>query len=76
MEENECEDEDIDGEEIPVDKKVWYYSSPHQFEQLLAVLDEHEYERELCKELYNLRPEILRQMSITIDLTNEFKGIN
>jgi len=73
VEENDCDD--IDNEATgPVDKKVWYYSSPHQFEQLLAVLDEHEYERELCKELYNLRPEILRQMSITIDLTNEFKG--
>jgi len=76
VEENDGEDDNMDTEEIPVDKKVWYYSSPHQFEQLLAVLDEHEYERELCKELCNLRPEILRQMSMTIDLTNEFKGKN
>ena len=68
MEENDCDEDDLD------EKKVWYYSSPHQFEQLLAVLDSNEYEKELCKELCNLRPEILRQMTITIDLTNEFKG--
>lgn len=57
-------------------RKTWYYSSPHQFEQLLAVLDKTEYERALCQELYNLRPEILRQMAITVQLTNEQKGVD
>lgn len=56
------------------ERKTWYYSSSHQFEQLLAVLDKTEYERSLCQELYNLRPEILRQMAITVQLTNELKG--
>lgn len=69
--------EEIDGDEETVaveDRKTWYYSSPHQFEQLLAVLDKTEFEKALCQELYNLRPEILRQMSLTIQLTNENKG--
>lgn len=57
------------------DRKTWYFSSPHQFEQLLAVLDKTEFEKSLCQELYNLRPEILRQMAITVQLTNELKGI-
>lgn len=71
--------EEIDGVEESVaveNRKTWYYSSPHQFEQLLAVLDKADFEKALCQELYNLRPEILRQMNITIQLTNEQKGAN
>lgn len=69
--------QEFEGSEIPtgVEKhQTWYYSSPHQFEQLLAVLDKTEFERALCQELYNLRPEIIRQMNITVQLTNELKG--
>ena len=39
-----------------------------------TVVDKTEFEKALCQELYNLRPEILRQMSLTIQLTNENKG--
>jgi nucleosome-remodeling factor subunit BPTF len=69
--------EEIDGDEETIaveDRKTWYYSSPHQFEQLLAALDKTDFEKALCQELYNLRPEILRQMALTIQLTNENKG--
>lgn len=57
-------------------RKTWYYSSPHQLDRLLSLLDRTEYEKVLCQELVNLRPEILRQMAITVSLTNEFKGKN
>lgn len=55
---------------------VRYYSSPHQFEQVMATLDRGYYERELYRELHNLRPEIMRQMALTVALTDEFKGNN
>lgn len=72
VEENCDENGEIKADEES--RKTWYYSSPFQFEQLLSVLDRAEYERGLCQELYNLRPEILRQMAITVQLTNELKG--
>ena len=56
------------------ERKTWYYSSPKQFDELLAVLEKEEYEKKLFQVLKNLRPEILRQMAITVELTNEQKG--
>lgn len=72
VEENCDENGEIETDEEA--KKTWYYSSPFQFEQLLSALDRSEYERALCHEFYNLRSEILRQMAITVQLTNELKG--
>lgn len=77
------ESTNLEGHEIEDDeaqvtresRKTWYYSSPHQLEQLFAVLDDAEFEKSLCFELYSLRSEILRQMAITVELTNEAKGI-
>ncbi len=40
----------------------------------MATLDRGYYERELYRELHNLRPEIMRQMALTVALTDEFKG--
>ena len=57
-------------------RKTWYFSSPHQLDRLLSILDRTEYEKALCQELVNLRPEILRQMAITVSLTSELKGKN
>lgn len=54
--------------------QVWYYSTPYQLELLLASLDRIEYEKDLCREIANLRPEMVRQMTITMNLTNELKG--
>ena len=56
-------------------RKTWYFSTPRQFEQLLARLDRVEYEKGLCHELYSLRDQILEQMAITVQLTKELKGI-
>ena len=56
------------------ERKTWYYSSPKQFDELLAVLEKEEFEKKLFQVLKNLRPEILRQMAITVELTNEQKG--
>ena len=56
------------------ERKTWYYSSPKQFEELLQVLEKEEFEEKLFQVLKNLRPEILRQMAITVKLTDEQKG--
>ena len=56
------------------ERKTWYYSSPKQFDELLKVLEKEEFEKKLFQVLKNLRPEILKQMTITVQLTNEQKG--
>ncbi|XP_059054430.1 nucleosome-remodeling factor subunit NURF301 [Achroia grisella] len=53
---------------------VWYYSTPQQFQELLNVLDAHEMETPLVRELLETRQEITRQMEITERLTNQAKG--
>ncbi|EFX75291.1 hypothetical protein DAPPUDRAFT_108097 [Daphnia pulex] len=57
--------EEIDGDEETI---AW--------RTLLAALEKTDFGKALCQELYNLRPEILRQMALTIQLTNENKGNN
>ncbi|XP_069807678.1 nucleosome-remodeling factor subunit BPTF isoform X3 [Dendropsophus ebraccatus] len=64
-------EEDTDNE-----KKIWYYSSRPQLEELLDVLDKTHYETDLCKTLEDLREEIYRHMDITEELTNKAKGNN
>ena len=75
MEENDVEEEERE-EATKSRRKTWYFSSPHQLDRLLSILDRTEYEKALCQELVNLRPEILRQMAITVSLTSELKGKN
>lgn len=54
--------------------EVWYYTSPQQFEQLLKVLDSKEMEAPLVRELLEMKQEIIRQMDVTENLTNQVKG--
>lgn len=54
--------------------EVWYYSTVDQFEQLMTRLDADDMELPLCRELADLKEEIVRQMEITETLTNENKG--
>ena len=72
-------EETISPEEFKVEsieeRKTWYYSSPQPFEdELLAVLEKGEFEEKLFHVRNNLRPEILKQMAVTVQLTNEQKG--
>ncbi|XP_060810725.1 nucleosome-remodeling factor subunit NURF301 [Amyelois transitella] len=53
---------------------VWYYTTPQQFQELLNKLDADEMETPLVRELLEMRQEILRQMDITEQLTNQAKG--
>ncbi|XP_055631397.1 nucleosome-remodeling factor subunit NURF301 isoform X2 [Toxorhynchites rutilus septentrionalis] len=55
-------------------EEVWYFSTVKQFEHLLSKLDPHEYETNLYKELDDKRDEIIRQMTITENITNQHKG--
>lgn len=54
--------------------EVWYYSTPRQLENLLSVLDDRNMELALCREFTDFKDEMIRQMKITEDLTNESKG--
>ena len=72
MEETICPVEfKVDSDE---ERKTWYYSSPKQFDDLLAVLKKEEFEKKLLQVLKNLRPEILKQIALTVQLTDEQKG--
>ncbi|KAL4705133.1 hypothetical protein ACJJTC_018704 [Scirpophaga incertulas] len=53
---------------------VWYYTTPFQLEELLKVLDAHEMEAPLVRELLEMKHEIIRQMEITERLTNQYKN--
>ena len=53
-------------------RKTWYFSTPSQFEQLIASLDRVQYEKSLCRKLESLRDTILEQMEITS--TKDLKG--
>ncbi len=53
---------------------VWYYSTPGQIEEVLDCLDELKWERELVRALGDAKEEMLRQMNITDELTNQTRG--
>ncbi|XP_040293358.1 nucleosome-remodeling factor subunit BPTF isoform X2 [Bufo bufo] len=63
-------------EDSEKEKKIWYYSSRPQLEELLDCLDKTHYEADLCKTLEELRGEIHRHMDITEELTNKARGNN
>ena len=48
---------------------VTYYSIPCQLHAMLLRLDADDLERRLCSRLYELMPQIVRQMRITQQLT-------
>ena len=49
--------------------KFWYYSTPHQLEELLSMLDPADYEAPLCRAIDELKGEIMNQMNVTLDVT-------
>lgn len=53
------------------ENEVWYYSTKGQIDELLEVLDQTVWERELSFILSDLRDDISRQMKITEDLTKD-----
>ena len=52
------------------DNEVWYYSTPGQIAEVLEVLDKDGYERELYYMIRDTKEDILRQMTVTEELTN------
>lgn len=56
------------------DDEVWYYSTEAQLEELLQSLDKEKWEEELVKNIEDMREEILKQMTVTEQLTAEAKG--
>jgi len=48
---------------------VWYYSTTHQLDELVHVLDADRYERDLVQVIGEMREEIDRQMLLTEQLT-------
>lgn len=50
---------------------VWYYSTPLQVEELLYRLDEENYEAVLVENIKNFKEEIIRQMEVTEQITNQ-----
>lgn len=56
------------------DEGVWYYSTEAQLEELLQTLDKERWEEELVKNIEDMKEEILRQMTVTEQLTAENKS--
>lgn len=54
--------------------EMWYYSVPSQFEQVMELFDQETMEKELWKNIEEVKEEILRQMALTETLTEEQKG--
>lgn len=54
--------------------QTWYYSTRLQLEQLMNVLDEDNYEADLCKNLHEVMDDVVKQMDLTEKLTNSNKG--
>lgn len=54
--------------------EIWYYSTKHQFEELLKVFDVNDMEATLYREIQDYKDEIYRQMELTEKLTNQLKG--
>lgn len=56
------------------DGEVWYYSTSLQLEELMLCLDRNEMEVALYRELSDYKDEIVRQMELTEQITNQYKG--
>lgn len=54
---------------------VWYYSTPLQVEELLYRLDEEGYEAELVENIRNCKDEIVRQMEVTEQITEQSNSL-
>ncbi|CAL7947538.1 unnamed protein product [Xylocopa violacea] len=56
------------------DGEVWYYSTRLQLEEVMRCLDRNEMEVALFRELSDYKDEIVRQMELTEQITNQYKG--
>lgn len=56
------------------EEDVRYLSIPLQFEELIECLDGNRYEKDLVGCLREMKDEIVRQMTMTEDLTKENQG--
>ena|SRR6218665_148470 len=56
------------------DDDVRYYSTPLQLENLIETLDSEKYEKDLVTSLVEMKDEIVRQMTVTEELTKENQG--
>ncbi|XP_012142204.1 nucleosome-remodeling factor subunit NURF301 E(bx) isoform X2 [Megachile rotundata] len=56
------------------DGEVWYYSTPLQLNEVMLCLDRNEMEVALYRELSDYKDEIVRQMELTEQITNQYKG--
>lgn len=54
--------------------ETWYYSTEAQFENVFKKLDPEFFEKQLKKEIEDVKEDILKQMKLTESLTNELKG--
>lgn len=63
-------EEDGDHEE----KKIWYYSTKSQLEELVACLDREYWEMDLHATLVEMKEEVQAHMAITEELTNKARG--
>lgn len=57
-------------------KKIWYYSSKAQLEELIECLDKEYWETDLHAVLEETKEEVNAHMDITEDLTNRARGSN
>lgn len=57
-------------------KKIWYYSTKAQLEQLMECLDKEYWEMDLHVTLEEMKEEVHAHMDITEDLTNKARGNN
>uniref|UniRef100_A0A3Q2XQB1 Bromodomain PHD finger transcription factor n=1 Tax=Hippocampus comes TaxID=109280 RepID=A0A3Q2XQB1_HIPCM len=57
-------------------KKIWYYSSRSQFQELLECLDKDYWEMDLWASLEEIKEEVQTHMDITEDLTDKARGNN
>ena len=53
---------------------MWYYSTKAHIEELMETLDGKQWERELLCSLQEMKDDILKQVSITEELTAANKG--
>lgn len=57
-------------------KKIWYYSSKVQLEELMECLDKEYWETDLHATLEELMEEVQAHMDITEELTHRARGNN
>lgn len=65
-----------DGERDKKKKKILYYSTKAQLEELTACLDKEYWEMDLHATLEEMKEEVQAHMDITEDLTNKARGNN